>query len=678
MSDYFLETQHHEWILTNKYGGYALGTGNLINQRKYHGLLTASDKNLNRSSLLTSIEERIEWRGEKLFLDSCNYENCIFPEGFLHLVKSWLRPYPVFLYSSLPHNNDILIRKEIKMDYESNTTLVIYKNLSKHLVHMKLSPKVDMINHHFLNKPGTIEEKDFVTSLAPGDDFYGAVVKRHSNNLSLYCLTTSGEIEEKFVVFNKIFYPWESMLGYDCTEDLVSPFNIRVDLNKNQEVALLFSDAPIEQHQATIDRINERYQELPMPRDYPDNYHNFDLMDLDYNAEFLYSHEEYMKILEFSLRDFITENDIIAGYPWFGAWGKDSVMVLGAMLKQPQFVDKAEKIIFRFSDYLQNGLIPNMFPETGSKGNYDSVDTSLYYIILLRKLALVRNNPEMWLKVIKITESIIMSYLQDERRMFYINEDNLINIKEEYSAATWMGVKIDGVAVTPRDGAPVEVNFLWHEALVTYQVMLDTYNELSPKNKLEAKFDLDSYIEELAYSLQKFWHINCLCDRIKNNKTIDEFRPNAVIAASLKYAPLSDEQLHLIYERATNELLTEYGLRTLTPTHHKFKRTYYGTIIDRDKSYHQGTVWGWLLLPYVSLYLKLFRDKQSTEELIDGLEYVVKKLRYEYQHGYIASVAAIWDGGSPHFPKGAPASAWSVAAVYDIEKMIEKLKATKE
>src|SRR5690554_4290682 len=121
MSDYFLETQHHEWLLTNKHGGYALGTGNLINQRKYHGLLTASDKNLNRSSLLTSIEEKIEWRGEILFLDSNNYENCIYPEGFLHLVKSWLRPYPVFLYSSLPHNNDILIRKEIKMDYDSNT-----------------------------------------------------------------------------------------------------------------------------------------------------------------------------------------------------------------------------------------------------------------------------------------------------------------------------------------------------------------------------------------------------------------------------------------------------------------------------------------------------------------------------------------------------------------------------
>lgn len=678
MSDYFLETQHHEWLLTNKYGGYALGTGNLINQRKYHGLLIASDKNLNRSSLLTSIEEKIEWRGETIYLDSCNYENCIHPEGFLHLVKSWLRPYPVFLYSSLPHNNDILIRKEIKMDYESNTVLITYKNLSKHLIHMKLTPKIDMINHHFLNAPGTLNEKDFVTSLAEENKFFGASVKRLSNNLSLYCLSTLGEIKEEYITYKKNFYPWESMLGYECTGDLASPFFINVNLNKNQEVTLLFSDSPIDEHQKIINRINDRYQHLPMPRDYPDNYHNFDLMDLDYAAQTLYSHEEYMQLLEFSLEDFIIDNNIIAGYPWFGAWGRDSVMVLGTMLKQPQFVDKAEEIIFRFNNYLQNGLIPNMFPETGSKGNYDSVDTSLYYIILLRKLAQVRNTPEMWQKVIKITENIIMSYLQSDRKMFYIDEDNLINIKEEYAAATWMGVKMDSKAVTPRDGAPVEVNFLWHEALVTYRKMLETNNEFSPKKKLEAKFDLDSYIEELSASLQKFWHNNCLSDRIKNNKHIDEFRPNAVIAAGLRYAPLSDEQLSLIFERATNELLTDYGLRTLTPTHHQFKRTYYGTIKDRDLSFHQGTVWAWLLAPYTSLYLRVFQNKTDNDSLIDGLESIVKKFRYEYQHGYIASIASIWDGGNPHFPKGAPAEAWSVSAVYDIEKLIAKLKERKE
>ena len=679
MSDYFLETQHHEWILTNKYGSYALGTGNLINQRKYHGLLTASDKKLNRASLLTSIEERIEWRGEEIYLDSCNYENCIYPEGFLHLVKSWLRPYPVFLYSSLPHNNDILIRKEIKMDYETNTILISYKNLSKHLIHMKLRPKVDMISHHYLNKPGSLNSEDFVTSTAQGNNFYGAVVKRLSNNLSLYCITTLGEISDEYFEYKKVFYPWESMLGYDCNEDLVSPFSIKLDLEKNQEAIIIFSDSPIDEHQLTIDRINARYVDLPMPRDYPDNYHNFGLMDLDFDNQYLFSHEDYMKILDFSLRDFITDNDIIAGYPWFGAWGRDSVLVLGAMIKQPELIDKAEKIIFRFNDHLQDGLIPNMFPETGSEGNYDSVDISLYYIILLCKLATIRNTPSMWEKVIEITENILLSYLNDERRMFFIDEDNLINIKEDYASVTWMSVKIDGKAVTPRDGAPVEVNFLWYEAHKTYQEMIDKYDKVSKKKEgYQPKYDLITYTEKLANSLQKFWHNNCLADRIANNQPVDEFRPNAVIAACLKYAPLSKEQLQLIYERATNELLTDYGLRTLTPSHHKFKRTYYGTIIDRDKAYHQGTVWAWLLWPYSSLYLKLFKDKLKNVQLIEGLETIIKQFRHEYKHGYIASIASIWDGGKPHFPKGAPAEAWSVAAVYDIEKLIEKLKKIEE
>ena len=285
----------------------------------------------------------------------------------------------------------------------------------------------------------------------------------------------------------------------------------------------------------------------------------------------------------------------------------------------------------------------------------------------------------MWKKVIEITENIILSYMKKDRRMFFIDEDNLINIKEEYAGVTWMDVKIDGKAVTPRDGAPVEINFLWHEAHKTYQEMIAKYNNLSKeKDRYQPKYDVVSYSKKLATSLQKFWQNNCLCDRITNNLPIDEFRPNAVIAAGLKYAPLTEEQLKLVYERATNELLTSYGLRTLTPSHHKFKRTYYGTIIDRDNAYHQGTVWAWLLWPYTSLYLRLFRDMIGNEQLIEGLESIIKQFRHEYKHGYIASIASIWDGGKPHFPKGAPAEAWSVAAVYDIEKVIERLKRTKE
>ncbi|MDD4309868.1 MAG: glycogen debranching enzyme N-terminal domain-containing protein, partial [Candidatus Cloacimonetes bacterium] len=132
MNNYFMETHHHEWILTNRLGAYALGTGNLINQRKYHGLLISSNHAFNRIHLVAGIEEKVEWRGEIIHLDSNNYSNCIYPEGFLHLVKPWLRPYPAFLYSALPHQNDILILKEIMMDENSNTTMVKYTNLGHH------------------------------------------------------------------------------------------------------------------------------------------------------------------------------------------------------------------------------------------------------------------------------------------------------------------------------------------------------------------------------------------------------------------------------------------------------------------------------------------------------------------------------------------------------------------
>ena len=151
MANYFLETQSHEWILSNKSGAYALGTGNLVPQRKYSSLLTKSDAQFKRFNLVASLEEMVEWRSNTFFLDSNHYSNCIYPEGFLHLVKSWLRPYPVFLFSSVPHNDDVLIKKSIMMDDESNSVLIKYQNLSMGKLKFKVRPKYALRNHHFLN-----------------------------------------------------------------------------------------------------------------------------------------------------------------------------------------------------------------------------------------------------------------------------------------------------------------------------------------------------------------------------------------------------------------------------------------------------------------------------------------------------------------------------------------------
>ena len=154
MSNYFIETQHHEWLLTNSRGSYSLGTGNLLNQRKYNSLLTILSPQGDMRKLVSSLEEKIEWRGYTINIDNSHYENCIYPEGFLHLVKSWLNPFPIFLYSSIPHNNDILVLKEIRMHRKKNIVAVKYTNYGSHKLHFYINPKLSLNNHHFLNEEG--------------------------------------------------------------------------------------------------------------------------------------------------------------------------------------------------------------------------------------------------------------------------------------------------------------------------------------------------------------------------------------------------------------------------------------------------------------------------------------------------------------------------------------------
>ncbi|MEN6445758.1 MAG: glycogen debranching enzyme N-terminal domain-containing protein, partial [Candidatus Cloacimonas sp.] len=406
MNNYFMETHHHEWILTNRRGGYALGTGNLINQRKYHSLLVSSDNKFNRTHLVAGIEEKIEWRGEYFHLDSNNYSNCIFPEGFLHLVKPWLRPYPIFLYSALPHQNDILILKEIMMDESTNTTLVKYTNLGHHLLHFELHPKFTMVNHHSLNQPGTLNSLEFDTEIENIDKFIRYSVVRKDNDVTLSGAVLFGEITSNRYVYYNVFYPWEVMNGYEGVGDQISLVQISFDLKIGNSNYLLFSDTPIEDAETLIKRIENRYAYLPKPLDYP-SYPDKDdtlLNSLDYNDSILFNYDSYLKILEFGLQDFLANDDIVAGYPFYGAWGRDTMVVLNALLRSPGQQETVEKILSKYRGFIKNGLIPNMLAESGREANYDSVDSTLWYIILLWKLGKRKQTVKYWKDSITLTE----------------------------------------------------------------------------------------------------------------------------------------------------------------------------------------------------------------------------------------------------------------------------------
>ncbi|MFO7659456.1 MAG: amylo-alpha-1,6-glucosidase [Candidatus Cloacimonadaceae bacterium] len=675
MNNYFMETHHHEWILTNRLGGYALGTGNLINQRKYHGLLIASDRAFQRRHLVAGMEEKVEWRGESFHLDSNNYSNCIYPEGFLYLVKPWLRPYPIFLYSSLPHQNDILIRKEIFMDEYSNTIVLKYTNLGHHKLHFEFHPKYSMINHHELNSPGSLEDESFKTDIAIAVEGTAFNALRQSNQFKVYGYIPNGAVKENRYTYYNVFYPWEEMKGYQGIGDQISLFELSFDLGVGDENYVIFSDQLIDYSAQLIKNIVKRYDELPKPHDYP-SLSDMDanlLFSIDFNDSQLFNYQEYLKILEFAVKDFVSNDDIVAGYPWYGVWGRDTMYVLNAMLHNPDWRDLVEKTLLKYSCCIKDGLIPNVFPETGREANYESIDATLWYVILLYKFGKIRNTVKNWLFTVKITEQILEGIITNKNYPFQIREDGLIELYPEFAHATWMDVRIDGKAVTPRDGAPVELNALWYNAICCYQDMCLIHNQKSSR-KHKVDTDILDYKDKVLSAFQQYWLDDYPADRLIGDKPVREFRPNSLIAASLPWPLFSQEQMQMLFEKSYRELYTFYGIRTLSPKDVRFRKKYYGSQIERDKAYHNGSVWAWLLGAFCGTYLKAYKGIKTEIEIKKDLSEFIGNFRNSFMRGHIGSVAEIWDGDAPHFPKGAPAMAWSVAALYNIETYIAALE----
>lgn len=669
-----METHHHEWVLTNKKGAYALGTGNLINQRKYHGLLVAGGERFNRRHLVAGIEEKVEWRGEVLHLDSNNYSNCIYPEGFLHLVKPWLRPYPAFLYSALPHQDEILILKEIMMDEEANCSMVRYTNLGQHLMHFEFHPKFTMCPHHDLNPHGSLDFLDIHTAIEEREASSQFMATRSDNGFSVYGATLSGKISQNRYVYYNVYFPWEVMSGYAGIGDQISLFQIDFDLAPGKSNVLLFSDEPIDDVPGMIARILKRYESLPRAVDFP-NEPDPDqalLSKLDYDDNHLFDRKAYMKVLEFALKDFVTHDDVVAGYPFYGPWGRDTMVVLNALLRNPDNMDTVGRILDKYGKYIQGGLIPNMMEETHREANYDSIDATMWYIIMLWKYGKKKNLKKYWKSAIELSESMISAINEGQNGRFSLRDDGLIELSPQFAHGTWMDVRIDGKAVTPRWGAPVEINSLWYNALCAYEAMVEAHNTTGSE-KCKSNVALLRLKDKVKESFAKFWDGHFLADRLEGDKPIIEIRPNAVIALSLPWSPVSQEVMKQVLERSFSELYTYYGLRSLSPKDGRFRKKYYGTQRERDIAYHNGSVWAWLMGPFCGLYLKVYRNEKSDIEIAQAFSEFIGVFRKGFMRGHIASVAEVWDGDMPHFPKGAPAQAWSVAALYNIETYLDSL-----
>ncbi|MBN2788587.1 MAG: glycogen debranching enzyme N-terminal domain-containing protein [Candidatus Delongbacteria bacterium] len=673
---YFNEVTHHEWVLSNNKGGYSMGSGNFVNKRKYNGLLIASDDKFKRTHLIQSQEEKVRWRTREIYLDSSNYADCIYPDGYEHIVKTWLLPFPTILFSSVPKSDDFLILKKIKMHHSKNIVKVSFANLSSVKVEFEIRPKFSLRDHHSVND---IDIWDSVRTEASIDENICSV-ERKDTGVKAYFSTSKGVIEEERIIFRNIFYPLDSMRGYDASESVVAPVLWKFELTPGETAEILYSDEIINDHIRTSGTIDKRYPVSDLPYDHPDKIKTeYSLSKVKFSDEDLYPAKKYTNILDNIFDTFVTKDDIIAGFPWFSAWGRDTMISMKALLYEKNGIKKYFNILDKYGKKLQKGILPNVIGEGGQGTNYDSVDASLWFAVRLFDSYSLIEDEKLKKRLFSYLTEIVGNYAFNNLLPFGMNDDGLINIKYSDSALTWMDAKVYNKPVTPRFGKPVEINSLWYNALKTFQMFAKDMkiSEFKPKNiKFNLK-DINSIIKNIEKNANKFIVDGHLADRLENDIPIDDYRPNMLIAASLPFDLWSDEILYNSWKLAETELLTQYGIRTLSPRNSSFKKKFIGNQTQLDLSYHQGTVWAWLLGPFVNVFYKTHKKKLKRPELREQIDTYIEKFKLGILKGHISSVAEVWDGDNPHFPKGCPAQAWSVAALVEIENIFQKPGARK-
>lgn len=635
----------YEWIVTNKLGGYALGTAFLANSRKYHGLLIAGKEKGERIHLVASIEEKVTFlSGLTYFLDTNFYRDTTYPEGYKLIKDYFYLPYPSF-YFACPQSKDFFLKKSIKMHKEKNTTLVIYQNISTYPFKLEIRPKFSFRNHH------TVQfEKNWKEASVEVDIFEnGAFVSK--NEFSLFTYFSKGEIIKDPIFYYHVYYPIEEIRGYEAIEDLFSPFKIETELNPKESFYLIFSETSIKDIIKEVKFIENYYESYPK-------------LDLNKNT---FSYEEYFKILELMLESFLLKDDVIAGFPWFYCWGRDTFIGLPAVFYLEDGFERTYYIFLKYKNQMKNGLIPNV---TGSPSetNYNSIDGTLWFGLRIFQFIeffqdkISKKQKEELLSAIK---EIISQFLTNLALPFRIDpEDGFIEIPDNLKLAlTWMDATIDGIPVTPRYGKPIEISALWYNLLKFASKYLE--------DSFIKEFKINSLIRKQKKTFAKYFNGELFADRIYKGEPVFEIRPNYIIALSLPFNICNKIPMIKGLDLAKKELLTSYGLRSLSPRHPNFRKNYFGSQYIRDLAYHNGTVWVWLIYPYAQVLKKIY--KKEKKALKEELNQLVKPFREKILSGKIASIPEVYDGENPYYPKGTHAQFWSVSAVFLIENKIKNL-----
>lgn len=627
----------HEWLETNGLGGFACSTVTGLNSRRYHGLFTAATHPpAGRQLLLSKVEEVLVVGRRRFELSTNQYQGAVHPQGYRYLCQFRLDPFPIFTYEV----EEVRLEKSVFMVHGSNSSVITYRLLSapaRDGIRLELGPLIAFRDYHSTTHENSALNPSFEQSANQ------LKLTPYPGMPSLYLAHNADTVTAVPCWYRSFLYELERERGLDFLEDLFNPLLLAFPLSPQRDAALIASLEPVSINLAGKFRASEENRRNQIAASTP-------------------AAGDFVRSLALASDQFLVQHrdsaTVVAGYPWFTDWGRDTMVALPGLTLFTGKADVARGILLHFAQHVDQGMLPNCFSEHAQSAQFNSADATLWFFEAIRAYVAATGDFELVRTQLysKLTE-IIDWHLRGTRYNIRVLENGLLNAGEPGVQLTWMDAKIGDWVVTPRIGQPVEIQALWFNAL---KIMGDFAARFGDGLNRDRYRNLAAQLYKTFNQL--FWNQSegCLYDVMNGSVADSSIRPNQIFAVSLFHSVLAPERAESVVGVVERELLTPFGLRTLSPRDPNYRPRYAGDQSSRDSAYHQGTVWPWLLGPFVAAYIKVHGGSAVAQQ---HAQLLLQPLQQYLSGPGLGQLPEVFDAEPPYRPGGCFAQAWSVAEI---------------
>ncbi|AQH00861.1 glycogen debranching protein [Burkholderia sp. KK1] len=627
------ENLEAEWLEPDAYGGFASGTVGTMRTRRYQALLlTATQPPAGRVVLVNGIEAWLDMNGTRIPLSMQRYApDVLYPDTSANLLSFDTDPWPTWQYR-IDENTTIIA--ETFVAKETSETVLRWRitQTPNNAIKLEVRPLLSGRDYHALHHENPAFSFD---ATLEGE----RVQWQPYGDLPTICATSNGAYQHAPDWYRNFCYVRERERGLDFTEDLATPGVFTFDLARGEAVLILHAHTG---HEKPFDETATARAALLASRETERR--------AAFGSRLARSADAYV------VRRNVGKT-IIAGFPWFTDWGRDTFISMRGLLLASGRHQEAESILLEWADTISEGMVPNRFPDSGGLPEYNSVDASLWFVVAVHDyLATGHAHAATTSRLQHAVDAILDGYSRGTRFNIAADADGLLRAGVPGVQLTWMDAKAGDWVVTPRIGKPVEIQALWINALSIASAWNPRWQAL--RDQARASFAA-RFVDPDTHTLFDVVDADHAPGKIDH-----AIRPNQIFAVGgLPFALVDGEIARAVVEQVQTQLLTPLGLRTLAPSDPAYKAHYAGGVLERDGAYHEGTVWPWLIGPFVEAWVRVHGAAGARERFLTPL--------YDHLDHYgLDHISEVADADAPHVPGGTPFQAWSLAELMRVDKLL--------